>query len=565
MDAAVLVLMVLSIIAYLIAILIAVRVPVVRRIERRGPWLIVVLILGFLLLQRIFALAAVVEHLASGDKGVPVRDLLVEVTITLLPFFLLWGLLQVEDILTTRGLVTGEASQRAAQLELVNRISALVSSAASLDEILHILVNELAQALHTDLSVLMLIDESGEWAEVVAAHLPPDSTLTLGDRIHVSGNSVAQEVLQTRRGVIIHDAATDPQMTALREVMGLQGTQSLLVVPLFYRDRLIGTVGLGSMATPRVFTAQEAELVRTVANQAAVAIEQARLFAAEQERRRMAEALSQTATILTSTLDLNRVLELVLASLRRIIDYDSSAIFLRQGDQLLLTASQGFPEDAKVDGYSFDIDDSALEPMLTEEGRPMVKSDVLEEERFRRAEGTEYIRSWIGAPLWARGKLVGLLTVDHSQPGMYSHKDAEIVMNFANQAAIVIENARLFENQAALAEELEARNQELIQTQQKLIEAERLAVIGHVGLAMRHEINNPLTSVMGLVQWMLSEHVGLPAEVVQDLQTIERMAIRIRDIVNKLEEAKYRTITYMDSVTMLDLHTQEEDDDEAED
>ena len=564
MDAAVLVLMVLSIIAYLIAILIAVRVPAARRIERRSPWLIVVLILGLLLLQRIFALAAVVEHLASGNKGVPVRDLPVEITIALLPFFLLWGLLQVESVLTTRGLVTGEATQRAAQLELVNRISALVSSAASLDEILHILVNELARALHTDLSVLMLIDESGEWAEVVAAHLPLDSTLNLGDQIPVSGNPVAQEVLQTRQGVVIHDAATDPRMTAVREVMGLQGTQSLLIVPLFYRDRLIGTVGLGSMATPRAFTAQEAELVRTVANQAAVAIEQARLFAAEQERRRMAEALSQTATILTSTLDLDRVLELVLASLRRIIDYDSSAIFLRQGDQLLLTASQGFPEDAKVDGYSFDIDDSALEPMLTEEGRPMVKSDVLEEERFRRAEGTGYIRSWIGAPLWARGKLVGLLTVDHSQPGVYSHRDAEIVMNFANQAAIVIENAQLFEEQTVLAEELETRNQELVQTQQKLIEAERLAVIGHVGLAMRHEINNPLTSVMGLVQWMLSEHAELPDEVVQDLQTIERMAIRIRDIVNKLEEAQYRTITYMDSVTMLDLHTQEEDDDEAE-
>jgi GAF domain-containing protein len=565
MNAIILSLTALSAVVHLGIVLYAIWVVLVGQVRRRSPWSLAILGLGIVFFQRAMALAVIFQRQRDDRVSLTTTDLLAALASTLFALLLFWSIVRIVDLLTTRYRNAETAVQRAAHLELISRISFLVNTAAGLDQILQVLVDELARALDVDSVALALMDESEQYAKVVAEYLAPGIASGLGDKLPVAGNPIAQTIADTRSPVIVKDVPGDPRLAPVREIVQRRGTQSLLVLPLLYQDRIIGTVGLDAMRAPRDFTSQEIELVQTVSNYAAIAIERSRLFQAARDRIQMTEALSRTAEILTSTLDINRVLELVLESLGNIVPCDSSAIFLREGDWLVLTAGHGFPESVQIDDFAFQISDSALEPVLTQEGRPMVISDVLESDLFRKAEGSDYIRSWIGAPLWARGKLVGLLTVDHSQPDIYDAQDAQKVMSFANQAAIVIENARLFEEQVVLAEELEARNKELIETQQKLIEAERLAVIGQVGLTMRHEINNPLTSVMGLAQWIISQHPELPPDVLDDLKTIERMAVRIRDIVSKLGEAKYRTITYMDNVTMLDLHGDQEEDEEEKD
>jgi GAF domain-containing protein len=557
-DVTTLVLIVLSIVVHLTIFLFAVRMAIIRQVKLLGPWAVALVALGIILLQRILVLITALQRLSRGGAALMVQDVAIEAAFVLFSVILLWSVVQVVKLVVEQRRGSEAAEQRAARLELISRISSLIGSTASKTKILQIAADELAQALKVDLCVLALIDESGEWAEVLAAHLPPGRAWVLDDRIPVFGNPIAQDVLQSQGPVVVNDATTDPRLAVVREIGQLRDARSLLVVPLLRSGRVIGAVGLCSLMASRTFATEEIELAQTIANYSAMVLERARLFEVEQERVRMAEALSEIASILTSTLDLDLVLNLVLDCLSGVVTYDSSAIFLRQDEHLVLRVGRGFPEDAKIDQFSFEISDSALQPILTEEGQPMVIPDVRNVERFRRAEGDDSGRSWIGAPLWARGKLVGLLTMDHSQPGTYHETDAKKVMNFANQAAIVIENAQLFEEQVRLAEALETQNKELIETQQKLIEAERLAVIGQVGLTVRHEINNPLTSVLGLAQWLLSEHPDLPLGIADDLRTIERMAIRIRDIVNKLEDAEYRTVTYMGDAVMLDLHGQED-------
>jgi len=559
MDVTILFFIAASAAVYLVGGLFAVRVAHVHRLMWRGPWSVGILAIVLALLQRLLALLAFLQRRRVEAFPPGNADLMTAAIALLFSVLLVWSAVRVVALAAVHRRQEKEATERAAQLKLINRISFLISSAVDLDEILRTLVDELARALRVDLVALALMDADSEYAEVVAEHLPPGGVSAIGDRHPVRDNPIAQQILRSSRPVVVSDVATDPRLVAVRQMVQRRGTRSLLVAPLIYENQIIGTVGLDAVTAPRVFTPADVELVQTVANYAAIAIGRSRLLAIEQERLRMATVLSETAAILTSTLAMDRVLELVLDNLKGIVPYHSSAIFLRQGDWLELTAGRGFPDEAAIEGFSFEITDSALESMVTQEGRPMIIPDVRDPPLFRRAEGTEYIRSWIGAPLWARGKLVGLLTVDHAQPNVYTAQDAHKVMGFANQAAIVIENARLFEEQVVLAEELEARNNELLETQQKLIEAERLAVIGQVGLTMRHEINNPLTSVMGLAQWISHQHPELPADVLADLETIERMAVRIRDIVSKLGDAKYRTVTVMENMTMLDLHDRADD------
>lgn len=124
---------------------------------------------------------------------------------------------------------------------------------------------------------------------------------------------------------------------------------------------------------------------------------------------------------------------------------------------------------------------------------------------------------------------------------------------FSGQAAVAIANANLFEDVIQLAEQIERQNKELLETRDRLVKAERLAAIGQIGLTIRHEINNPLTSILGLAQWLLEQEPDLSESVRNDLKTIEEMALRIRDIVQKLETVEDRTTTYLGDTRMIDL------------
>ncbi len=108
------------------------------------------------------------------------------------------------------------------------------------------------------------------------------------------------------------------------------------------------------------------------------------------------------------------------------------------------------------------------------------------------------------------------------------------------------------------AEELARKNQELVEAQERIIRMERLAAIGEVGLAIRHEINNPLGTVLGYAELLLLQAENLPEEVRKKLEAIRRGAVRIRDVVRRLEGLREeRTVEYLPGVSMIDLHPKE--------
>lgn len=108
------------------------------------------------------------------------------------------------------------------------------------------------------------------------------------------------------------------------------------------------------------------------------------------------------------------------------------------------------------------------------------------------------------------------------------------------------------------AQELAEKNRELLETQARLIRAERLAAIGEIGLTIRHEINNPLGTVLGHAELLLAQADALPPEVRSRLAAISRASLRIRDVVKRLEVIRDdRTVEYLPGVSMIELRPTE--------
>jgi DNA-binding response OmpR family regulator len=103
------------------------------------------------------------------------------------------------------------------------------------------------------------------------------------------------------------------------------------------------------------------------------------------------------------------------------------------------------------------------------------------------------------------------------------------------------------------ADELARKHQVLVETQERLVRSERLAALGEIGLAIRHEINNPLGTILGFVDLLLTQADTLPDAARKKLDVIRKATIRIRDVVRRLEEVEDRSVEYVPGLQMTDL------------
>jgi GAF domain-containing protein len=341
-----------------------------------------------------------------------------------------------------------ELAHRAERMAMVNRISMAVNSTLDLDQILHTAAREMAQVFGVRQTGIILFDPGAEYGRIAAEYQEiPDNT---GEdvRIPLTGNPSLRQVITTQQPVAISDALNDPLASAIRDVVEMRNIQSILIVPLVVKGRVIGTIGLDAIDKPRTFTPEEIDLAQTISNQVAIAIENARLFAAEAHRRREAKTLQTTTQILGTTLNLQEILKVILSELGQVVPYDSASIQQIEGDSLKVIASHGFPNLEDLQGVSFDLaatDNPNGEVLRTR--TPLILADAPSlYEEFRREPHTQAgIRSWLGVPLLFGDRPIGMLALDKREPAFYTEEHARLALAFAAQAAIAIENARLYQ------------------------------------------------------------------------------------------------------------------------
>lgn len=309
------------------------------------------------------------------------------------------------------------------------------------------------QAVEADLGSLMLLSEEGRPVMVLLLHEGRFhwGSLALAQRVLAEG--LGGWVLRNRQAVRLDDAENDPRWLPLQEPDITADARSVLCVPLLSPRRPIGVLTC-TRSEPGYFSTADLQALQFIADQATVALENAWLFAAEEHRRHLADTLRDIARALTATLDLDEVLPLILESLSRVVSHDSASIFLLEGQQLIIRAWRGFEHPEVVQNLTLPVEGNHIMARVVARRDPLVCADVQEEEGWQNIPGVPPIRGWVGAPLVARGKVVGVLTVDNLHPNTYSEEDARIIAAFADHAAIAIANAQLLRQTRRQLEEV---------------------------------------------------------------------------------------------------------------
>jgi len=256
-------------------------------------------------------------------------------------------------------------------------------------------------------------------------------------------NVSALALLRNSEPVLIPEIEEFPGDAQLAESGAKEGLKSVAIWPLIYEGKMIAAVACAKHE-PYLWTDDEASVLMTFARQAAISIQNARLLEAERNRRFEAEALYKTTTALTSTLDINMVLDNILVELYRVVDYYSASLQLLDDDVVRIVAVQGLHINPdQIIGLEFSATNQLFSEMQ-QALEPIILKDAQEDTRFEYLSKVNYVRGWIGVPLVVGEKMIGCLTIDSDQVGAFDRNHAQKAKAFANQAAIAIETASLF-------------------------------------------------------------------------------------------------------------------------
>jgi two-component system, NtrC family, sensor kinase len=343
--------------------------------------------------------------------------------------------------------------------------------------------------------------------------------LTKSRPMRRTDETVMARAIRTRSVCHVADVLSDPQYQ-LKDTVRIAGHRGCLGVPMVRDEQVVGAIFV-ARRQPGLFSDTQVQLLKTFADQAVIAIENVRLF---KETKISLEQQTATADVLKiisrSTFDLRTVLQTLLESAARFCDADKASIIREKNGAFYATEAYGFSDEfldymknipvkaergsasgrALVDGRVVHITDAAADPEYT----------LVEARRLG-----DY-RTILCVPMLREGVPIGLLVLTRSEVEAFTDNQIELVTTYADQAAIAIENVRLFEAEQQRTRELAKSLEDLEAAQDRLVQTQKLASLGQLTAGIAHEIKNPLNFV--------NNFSGVSIELIDELrETLDRV------------------------------------------
>ena len=320
-----------------------------------------------------------------------------------------------------------------------------LAAADTAQEALNILVSGCAHVMGAKGCAARILDERRELLQLGAAHGLSEEYLGKGP-VELAKAPLDGDVI---RGAIVHieDVSKESRML-YPEQAAREGIGSMLCVPLRVKDRIVGVLRV-YRSDVHEFTPREVGTAITLAAQGGNILEKFRI---REER----QALGKVAQSISSSLDVDNVLKNIVRCAAETLNFKGASVRLldEEGKRLEINATHGLSE-AYVEKGPVEVEKSPVDREILSGKNVQVREEEMESKlQYPEETQREGIRSMFGLPLAIKGKVVGVLRVYASAPYRFTKDDEEFLTALANQGAIAIENARLFQQLRKTYEEL---------------------------------------------------------------------------------------------------------------
>jgi len=338
-----------------------------------------------------------------------------------------------------------ESQKRAYQLQTSAEISQETSTTLDRDELLKHAIQLVRDRFNFYHASVFLLDPSKEYAVIQESTGEAGrQMISEGHQLKVGSKSVIGYVTEHKKPLVVNDVQADPTH---RFNPLLPETRAELGLPIMLGDTLLGALDVQS-TTPYAFSPDDIEVLQILANQLAVAITNANLFAETQEHLAQHRLIHHVTTVSASSTNIEDALSSAVQGLRVTLgDYVSILLLDPNKKTLRVLASSGYDQD--LIGMQVEVGDG-ITGWVAEHNEAVIVNDTHKDPRYI-AASTD-VRSELAVPLVYRGEILGVLNIESETPNAYDEHDQDILGTLAGSLAAIIVNARLSERQQQLFE-----------------------------------------------------------------------------------------------------------------
>ena len=408
-----------------------------------------------------------------------------------------------------------EMEQRAQQLATLNEVGRTITSTLELRPALNLVMEKAVEILDAEAGSLLLVDpDNGDL--IFEVTLGPTAGEIQGMRLRM-GTGIVGQVAESGEPIVVNEAQTDQRWFAgVDDRSGEFSTRSLLAVPMVTKDRVIGVLEVINKMDGAPFNENDKNLLSAFASNAAVGIENARLFTLTD--RALAARVEELQTLqridrdLNTTLDYDKTLEITLEWAMRASEANAGliAVLTPEGDGILLRVMHGYPPE--VERYRqepFPLDRGII-GRVAKYGMPNMVPDVSQDEDYVPVLPSTH--SQLTVPIARENRVIGIVALESEQINGFDLEDLNFVVRLADHAAVSITNAQLYE-------EVKRANQ---------YKSEFVSIVAH-------ELKLPMTSIKGYSDLLAMGAAGQPTETqLQFLNVIRSNVERMNTLVSDL-------------------------------
>ena len=345
-----------------------------------------------------------------------------------------------------------EPDRTKALLELLYHVSRELATALDLRTVLQRVLYEAIQNVGGERCSVVVLDDAGK---------AMDATIVYGDQVHehttqqmrdTVERGLAGWVIRNRKGAYVPDTSKDERwLIRPDDAVDKTGAKSAICVPLLARERLVGVLTLVH-GKPNAFQEEQLDLMQAIADQAGVAVLNARLYTESQRQARVMTALAEGAAAMSASLRMEDVYQRILMQMMQALQVETVVLGMVEGEHVIFRAAAGY-NAGNILGKTIAVGEGIVGRVVLE-GRGVVMSDVSQEKNFSEVDsfGSAEIRALLAVPIQAQSHVIGVLEAINPIAKFFDPDALLVMTGIGGLAGSTIQNAQLFERlQAAHA------------------------------------------------------------------------------------------------------------------